>query len=239
MQSKTLFLSGELGAQYFRGSYHDEDISVEFMACADTQLSAYFIKHSGLKPGINVSVSWPNEKLFYTKSEVSEMPINIYINHNWNPAKMKWKSKSGRIYDKTDTDIDCDDIIFWFEDLDPPLYFKQLYPNQQLPFKLKYLTYELVVLRLNLECELDLFVKDASVADIPSLIERIDAHMHQFNEQSEKKDREDGVVHHWKTTVEDNRIEYVIDMGSAGFTFMKKLLRFLSKLNAFDKVEIG
>ena len=69
------------------------------------------------------------------KKEISKLPVVMYVNHNWNNnVIILWRSKSGCIYDIADTDIDCDDIEFWFEGIDPLLYYKQLYPKTELPF---------------------------------------------------------------------------------------------------------
>ena len=121
------------------------NISEQFLRCADIHLKKKFEFETGLKVSKNVSTSfvWP-ENFFYEKDTISKMPINIYINHNWNTVNILWKSKSGRVYGIADSDIDCGELEFWFEGLNPLLYHKQLYPQVALPFKLKDLSYELV-----------------------------------------------------------------------------------------------
>lgn len=176
--------------------------------------------------------------LNYKPGKISSLGLNIYVNHNWNPVTVVWTSKSGRIYDVNDTDIDCSDIEFGFEGLDPLLYHQQLYPKAELPFKLKDLSYEMVVTRLNMECTVEMQLKIEEIGNVRAILDKTDKFIDNFNTLSEKKDRKDGVVHNWKRRIEENTLIYEIDTGFSGPVFIKKLLLFLSKLNAFEKVEI-
>jgi hypothetical protein len=62
---------------------------------------------------------------------------------------------------------------------------KQLYPGDQLPFKLKDLSYELVVTRVNLDCTLRLQVKPGTDKD--QVIAVLGGFIEQYNLRSEKK----------------------------------------------------
>lgn len=213
-------------------------ISKAFMQCFDQQLRVEFETKTGLKIGKQVCMSMGGVwDIAYKKGEVSEFMQSIYINHNWNPVKIIWKSHSGRIYGLDDEDIDCNDIEFHFEHLDTLLYHRQLYPKAELPFRLKDLTYELVVLRLNRDCTIDMTLREH--CDPKSLRDQIDNFINAFNEKSIKKGCKDGVVNNSKRTIENNHLIYDIDTGSGGFIFEKKLLLFLSKLDSFEKVEVG
>ena len=210
----TLFFPEETSRMIFKSQYR-MDVSEQFMSCANIQLSKYFILHTGLKPGKEVSsvavmgmgFAYPNLD-FYIKGESSKIPMNIYINHNWNQVTLLWKSKSGRIYDVSDTDIDCNDIEFWFEGLDAALYHQQLYPREELPFKLKGLTYELKINRLNMACEIEMYTLQTISIDSEATVKHIDNFINQFNEHSMLKDRKYGVVHNWKATIEKDKIVY-------------------------------
>lgn len=235
----TLFVYPEITVEQFKRRY-GKDISVQFVVCADSQLTNLFELRTGLKINKQISIAWIWEEAFYyTKNEISKLPFQIFINNNWNPVTILWRSKSGRIYDMGDTDIDCDDIEFWFEGLEPVLYHKQLYPKDELPFKLKDLSFELVVTRLNLDCTIEMHLPEEQVAKAPEVIREIDAFIEDFNNKSEKQDRKYGVIHNWRRQVVEQRIVYEIDLGSAGPLFFKKLLPFLSKLKSFSKVEIS
>lgn len=232
----TLFVNTPLTAEQFEIRYGLK-ASAAFIDCADRQLTQFFVSVTGIKPGKHVCISlpWP-EDFFYHKGTVSRIPMCIYINHNWNQVTMLWKAKSGRIYTPEDTAIDCTDLEFWFEGLDPLLYHKQLYPNDTLPFKLKELSYELVVSRLNMDCSLDLYLKKEWVGSSTEIISQIDDFISAFNRKAEA--RKTSVVHNWKRSAEGEKIVYEIDTGFAGPGLLRKLLPFLSKQDYYEKVVI-
>lgn len=220
---------------------HDLPVSLAFLECADKQLSPFFEKTVGLKFNKHIDFSIGTDEHFaYVPDTISGLSMVLYINHNWNyDVFMVWKSRSGRIYKPGDTDIDCNDIEFGLEGLNPVLYQKQMYPKAELPFKLKNLSYQLVINRLNMDCVMEMkFKKDAPV-NAEDIINSIDSFIDQFNEKSVKKNREDGVVHNWRHHTENDKLVYEIDTGFAGPALMKKLLPFLSSLNCFEVVEIN
>jgi len=226
-------------------SYADQiESSVEFWDCANAQLSALFIKQTGLKPGKNLCFSMSNHWIgqpLIEPGHISKLNINLYVNHNWNPIVVLWKSKSGRIYKIDDTNIDCNDIEFWFDKLDTELYISQLYPgDQKLPFVIKDLPFELQVTRLNMDCSLLLTVQAGYEDKRETMITAVYDFIGKFNTASEKKDREEGVIHNSKGELQDNHIvAFDIDLGSVGFGFFKKLLNFLKKMEGIQKVEIA
>jgi hypothetical protein len=214
------------------------DISEQFIECADKQLSAVFKKATGIPFNTHVCLYFENDVFDYKKNNTSSLLSTLLINHNWNKLYVLWKSKSGRIYDLADKDIDCDDIEFWFDKLDPLLYQKQMFPKEKTPFKLKNLSYELVITRLNMDMTLEMSLhKEALVKENETIIQ-VDNFIDGYNKKSEEKDRINGVVHNWKREIKDEKLIYEIDTGSTGSHFLKQLLQFLSKLNYFEKVEV-
>lgn len=214
-------------------------ISEEFITCLDKQLTNLFELKTGIKINRHISVAISGIKpdyFNYKKGPISQYSHNFYFNHNWEKLTIKWKSRTSRIYEFHDTDIDCDDIEFWFDNLDVALVHKYLYPKVSLPFKLKDLTYELVVTRINMDCSIEMHLKEGIESEIS--IKQIDNFIADFNEKSEKKDRKDGVVHNWKREFVDDKIVYELDLGSTGAVFLKKLFLYFSKLNTFEKIEI-
>ena len=148
----TLFVDAKTVINSFLHSY-SLVVSKEFIDCADQQLTKLFTHNTGIKPGKNVCVSISEQYVgapIYTSYYIPDLNffgrkllLTLYINHNWNPITIYWKSKSGtKNYKLHDTDIDCNDIKFWFENLDTDLYIRQLYPEDKFPFKLKNLSYE-------------------------------------------------------------------------------------------------
>ena len=233
----TLFTFPKSSADTFRAGNPGNDISIEFIRCADAQLTPMFETVVGFRINKEVSINLTMENEFkYTKDKISRLAIVFYVNHNWNRnVSMLWKSKSGRIYDMADTDIDCNDIEFWIEGIDPLLYNKQMFPKAALPFKLKNLSFELVITRLNLDMTIVMEFKLGITADKETIAHQVDLFIDDYNTHAGKN----GVVHNWKRRIEGQQVVYELDMGSAGPLFLKKLLQYLSKTGHFMRVEIG
>jgi len=235
----TLFGTGQSTVDTFQSLYK-LTISIEFVSCMDLQLNSLLFLETGLKTGKQLCISWASEwEFFLEKGKTSKVAFSLFANHNWNPITIMWKSNSGRIYELHDTDIDCDDIEFWFENLDVALIHKQMFPGDQLPFKVKNLTYQLVVARISMDCTFELTLKEIHVADAGKIIESIDSYFANFNERSEKRKRKPGLIHSYHPKADGNKIIYDIDLGSAGPAIFKNLLPYLSSLNYFTRVEIG
>lgn len=218
-------------------------VAEAFIACADVQLTSCFERTVGYKINKQVSISIVNkdsEQFIYSKSKISRLSIQIYNNHNWNLVTILWQSKSGRIYDVADTDIDCNDIDFWFEGIDAVLYQKQMYPKNPLPFKLKNLSYELVVERIQTDCSITAALRPDAIGRGRAIGKELTDFVEDFNQKSEAKGRKDGVVHSaYASILEDNILELTLDIGSAGAGFFKKLLMQMSAMGNFDTVNIN
>ncbi len=99
----TLFSYPEHTIRRFKEEYN-LDISSEFLSCADNHLTPLFYKYTGLKFGKNLCLSWASTwTFFYNRGETSKLLFNLYVNHHWNNLIIVWKSKSGRIYNISDT----------------------------------------------------------------------------------------------------------------------------------------
>jgi hypothetical protein len=233
----TLFVRADLGVYSFKRKYNVE-VSEAFISCADGQLTTLFERQTGIKAGKNVCFAVTAEKLNYKKGNESQLSIELSINLHWNPIIIKWQSKSGRIYELADTDIDCNDIEFSFGGLDAALYHRQLYPGDTLPFKLTDLSYELQIDRINVDAEITLSLRQPVDAD--ALFREIEDMRAAYDEASEKKGRKNGLVHKFNgRAIDENTILLEFDLGSAGVFFLKKLLEFLSSKNVFERVVIG
>jgi hypothetical protein len=221
----------------------DLNFSEEFLIVADIQLTTVFEKTVGYKVNKHVSISIigkDDSRFVYEKGPVSKLSINIYNNHNWNFVLIRWQSKSGRVYDVGDTDIDSNDIEFWIEGIDAAMYHRQMYPKATLPFKLKDLSYELVVTRLNTDCTFTAIVKPEAVNNREAIGKELTDFIESFNLASEANNRKEGVIHSSLTKAKgENILLLEMDMGSAGAAFVKKLLNTMSTLNYFTRVEIG
>lgn len=220
-------------------------ITLEFLTCADSQLTPKFIARTGLNFGKNVCISTGNNYMFNEKFKsdtISILPFCIYINHNWNPITVCWQSKSGRIYKIEDTDIDCNDIEFWFEGLDPLLYHKQLYPNDKLPFRFKDLPFDFVVERLNMEATIGFeFKTTATKENILAVIEKHNKmfNFHTINPVHNDIDKGGFVKRFEVKPLNDTHWEYEIDTGDAGPLLYKKMVQKLKKEDCILKITIA
>jgi hypothetical protein len=219
------------------------EVSDAFIACADVQLTPLFEKIVGYKANAHTSLmlsSISGQHLLYEDGPISKLAVTFYNNHNWNYAYLYWQSKSGRIYNVADTDIDCNDISFWFEGIDAALFQRQMYPKDKLPFKLKNLSYELVVTRLNTDCNIHATLRQEAIERGEAIGKELIDFVEDFNQKSEAKDRKDGVVHSTHAMVADgNVLELTLDIGSVGAAFFKKLLTLMSAMGNFEKVNIN
>jgi hypothetical protein len=235
---RSLFPYPDLYIEQFRKRHHI-NISKEFVSCANFQLTNSFEDYTGLKITKFVVFGWaPEYRFFYSKGKISRFDSEIWISNYNNPVVIAWTSNSGRIYEPDDTDIDCKDIRFWCEGLNPLLYHQQMFPKVSLPFKLKNLNYELKINRLNVNWTVSMKLKKEEVNNTLIRTYEVDKFIDDFNTRAERNDRKDGVVHSWKSVIEDDELVYEIDSGSGGVIFLREFLQFLSKRNCFEKVQV-
>jgi len=214
------------------------DISEPFMKCAGSQLTQDFIRKTGRKLNKKVSFSVTIADIEYRKGEISSFMQNLWVDHNWIPVKISWKSKSGRIYTPDECELDCNDIEFWLENLDVPLILGILDKQIPLPFETGDLDFKLKVSSLNVHCLIILKFKDDHSCNESGLIEEIDKFIDSFNSRSENNNWENGAIHNWRGVLKSKKIEYEIDLGSATPVFFEQFLRFISKLSCFKSVDI-
>ena len=88
------------------------------------------------------------------------MTCDIVIYNYASYVTVNWKSKLNKYNTPSDAIIDCNDIEFWFEGLNPLEYHKQLNNDTTLPFKLKDLSYELVITALNMDMTIEMWLKE-------------------------------------------------------------------------------
>lgn len=245
----SIFLDSDLAIESFMFT-HSLLISKEFIQCADIQLTDQFIFKTGLRPSknLNISISGHNveDNIYgtYLKPDgvtvARRLMLKLYVNHSWNNITICWKSKNdNRDYKIHDKIIDCNDIEFWFDKLDPHLYYSQLYPNDILPFKLKNLSYTLEIHRLNINCTFKLFLKAIELDKVNYLKDEIYKFVERFNIESERKSRKDGVVHNINIKQSySQKINIDLDLGSTGIVFLKDFLLFLSGMKIIEKIVI-
>jgi len=215
----------------------------KFLICIEPKLLEDFRIKTGISSPKRVWLSCPLDiwGLQFEKGEVSAMNQSLTVGGNGDTTVVRviWKSKSGTVYDIFKDNIPCDDIEVWFENLDVDFVYKYLFPNDPLPFKIKDISFQLEYIALNVNVNVHLFFKPNIKNEIINSIQKIDHYIIVFNSKSEKRNRKEGIIHNWDSTLKEPlHVIYEIDLGSAGINFIKKLLKFLSELNAFEKVVI-
>ncbi len=214
------------------------ELSTSFVECSDKQLSIDFVQRTGIPINKKICITFGTIDFFLQIAETSTMKCSVIIGSYGNPSTIHWKSKSGKIYSPQD-EIDCDDVTFWFGELNTPEFLKQLAPSVKQNLNLRGLTYTLDVQELNMDMEVTMQLKPDTLKETNKLIDEIGDMINDYNNSSMKNNRDVGVVHNARFTVEDSKILATIDTGSAGMLFLKKFLQFLSKLDAFKKVTLN
>lgn len=241
-----------------KSAYHrllNVEVSDIFFNCADSQLRKDFEQNTGLKINHQTSVTIPQDvQNFNLKTDtISSFGVSIFVNYNWNQVKIKWKSRSGRVYKLSDEDIDCKDIVFWFEGLDPVLYHQQLFPKVELPFTFNKLKFEVKIERLTIDLLLEIHLDNSSdakkeliISDLDKLISKWNARTEREDTKKEKRGEEwyesKGVIHNWKIIKNiGSLLSIQFDMGSADIFVLKKMIELLNKKHgsAIARIVIG
>lgn len=225
-------------------------ISRDFIVCGNTQLFYSFKNLTRIEP-ILLKTSdgdiWTFKRIMLDgylisqgkKDSYSFIECTIGINNSFQIAKICWKSKTGRSYQTFDEDIDCNDIEFWFEDLDVAKVYELLYLKLTIPFGIRNLKFKLELINLNTNMELVAFLKETTTNQIADIANKTCDYVNKYNKASERSsDDERGFVHYIKYEIDGSRLKFLIDTGSAGLPFLKQLLRTFSRWDVFDKVVI-
>lgn len=236
---KSLFVNYKLVIDYFRNMYKVE-VSEAFVRVADIQLVSFFEKKTNiLVDSRRISFSFPDINDFVFQSgQISQISLNLYVNNNWNYSPIQWTSLSGKVYKPDDMLIDEKDIIFSFVDLNIPLIYKQMYPGNKYPFQVKKRSFELVVDRIDKDCiiEMELKPDHNNLEEIQHLADKMNGFFTRFNMASEKADRRDGVLYTWRHEINEWGISWQIDLGSVDYSFLNKMLDFVSKIGVVEKI---
>lgn len=94
------------------------DASDDFLRCADQQLTTQFEKITALKDE-RIRIIWtPHSGFNHESGPISRIELPLIFRYGGMRVWASWKSKSGKIIKISDEGFDCNDLEFWFEDLD-------------------------------------------------------------------------------------------------------------------------
>lgn len=234
--AKTLFPYPDIYIEQFRSRFN-LNITKEFVSCMDQQLTSSFESKTGIKPRKRIEIGWAHPSSFiYVKGAVSTYTAELWINNHNNPVTICWDSLSGKTYTPADREIDCNDIRYWLEGLEPLVYMRQLIPHSSVKLDLEDLSFILTVERLGNDAFLYMTLKPS----VPTgeAISETDKLINNFNMESVKKNRSEGVIHNWQREHKNGTLIYHLDLGSAGIPALKKILQRISDLNYFTEIKV-
>lgn len=157
-------------------------------------------------------------------------------------GQIAWRSKSGRIYRPSDTDIDPDDIHFWFNKLEAEairnIYFKQ---KPKLRFNTEHLGFGLEIDHFFEEgVYLEVFLCENPPAGAIASIQATFAEtVNAWNTKSEQQQGRQGYIHSYDAPhVGERNTTLYLDLGSASQKGLKKVLEALRDLGTIEKIRI-
>ncbi len=247
------FLPDETGLSSTIKRYRESQsiiFSAEFLICANQKLFEAFKNQFGLNP-IKIKkedddiwvfrhVGVPTDIYEHGKTKYNSfLKCYFSINAAFATISICWKSKSGRVYEIFDEEIDCNDIEFWIEDLDVTKVYELLNPKLKLPFGLKNLSFNIEVINLNLGMNIDAWLKPEFGLQAKEIASKTCDFVNKYNKVSENSSKDErGFVHYISYDIEGLHVKFYLDTGSAGMPFLKQLLRTFSRWNVFEKVRI-
>ena len=134
--------------------------------------------------------------------------------------------------------VPCSNVLLWLENLQPDLYWLQHYLDISLSFSMPQISYQLLVTRVNIDCSLELYIKEKYYDQGDVLQVKIASYLKLYNLNASKNKRKYTMLHKWNYHSEKGKIILEMDLGFAGLPFIRKFLLYLSVQKYFDKVEI-
>ncbi|MDZ4795755.1 MAG: hypothetical protein SGI83_15860 [Bacteroidota bacterium] len=223
------------------GNKYGVFFSPHFCNYFNTNLKEIFYNATGLKASSKVTIGGfkqHNEVPMYQPGQVSRLNIVLWIMPQYTDnLSFCWKSKSGKIIQTTDEDFDESDLECWVEGIKAVEYWKEAATEKKsYPFQVKNLPYPVKVLGFGVHMGLTITL--SNVANASTIILQLAEEIEKYNNKSGKKDGKDGYVHNSSASVEENKIDFRIDVGSASLDIIKNLLKALAKFSEVEEVVV-
>jgi len=207
--------------------------SKKFCEYFSNNVKEILYREAGLKPSTKVSLStfkpYDLAGPMYEQGPISKIHTALSILPEFtDPIDFCWKSRSGKIIRTDDEDFDEGDLECWIEGLKPSLYWEEVHEAAiDHPFKIKNLSYRLIVNGVGTPMTLHIELTDTVAAQ--EIIDTLYGEVESYNRKSEEKRRANGVVHNCNGGLVPTGIEFTIDIGSAGISFVKTILKKLNE----------
>jgi hypothetical protein len=148
-----------------------------------------------------------------------------------------WQSKSGKIIKTTDEDFDESDVECWVEGIKPVEYWKQAATEKvSYPFQIKNLPFPVKVFGFGVHMGLAITLSNVNVSS--TIILQLADEIEKYNNKSEKNNGKNGYIHNSSASVEENKLDFRIDVGSASLVIIKNLLKALANFPEVIEVAI-
>ena len=215
--------------------------SSQFCNYFNSNLESIFFNATGIKPSFKVTIGGfkqHNEIPMYQQGLVSRINIVLWIHPEFmDDISFCWQSKSGKQIQPSDENFDESDLECWVEGLKPALYWKEVATEKKNhPFQVKNLPYLLKVYGFG--THMGLAIKVSNISNASAIILKLSDEIEKYNDKSQEQGNKFGVVHNSSASIEDNKIDFRIDVGSAGPVIIKNLLKTLAKFPEVQDVVI-
>ncbi len=239
MKAKFYYCDNEWSRNFFQ--QEGVFFSLKFCEYFSNYFENIFYKKTGLKPSSKVTIAGykqPNNSPFYQSDSVSKLNLILWIMPEYNDnISFCWKSKTGKIIKPTDENFDEADLECWIEGLKPTEYWKEVATEKKdHPFKIGKIPYKLKMFGFGTDTVLRIYPNDKIEFDLFKA--KISETINEYNEASEKNNRDKGVVHNVKFEKENELLNVFIDTGSAGIEIIKKILKALTKFKSINRIEV-
>ncbi len=144
-------------------------------------------------------------------------------------------------YFKDDVDVDKEDIVMWFEELDTKgilrdyasLTSRPIFDKSKFNFEIEFDTFFWEGVYLQIE----LFQN--SITDSEKVKLALDDFASAWNKKSESLKRKPGVIHYYMCQeIGENSLTYCMDMGSSSLKTLKEMFEVINILNLVKKIKI-
>lgn len=215
--------------------------SIKFCEFFSKHFELLFFRETGIKPSTKVTIGGfkqDNDIPMYQPGAISKLNLVLWIMPNFlDNLNFCWKSKSGEIVKTTDEEFDENDLECWIENLKPDLYWKEVATEKKyFPFQVNDLPFKLKVFGFGVN--MGLVIQLSKNIRIEEIIQKLYDTVENHNLKSENQGRKYGVVHNCEGIVENDMINFRIDVGSAGVVFIKKLLKELAHFEEVSEVVV-
>lgn len=225
--------------------YGGDAVSASFQTCLSEHLKDDFYKKTEINlrgvDGKKIYLSSPvgtSEKI--SAGQISSLKCAIDVYHFAFPVKIAWESQSGKIYSPKDSVPSCEELNFWFEEIDAKAIKTQFHERPKMPFDLK---------QFSFQTEIDFFYQDGLflVVDLISYKNNegiiVESKLAQFvddwNAKTEAGNFSNGLIHNFRTEEKvENKIVFYIDMGSCSSQGYQEILKVLDTTKNVSSVKI-